>query len=133
MGTKKMILLFFLAFYFSCGFHQARILPSDNKETVAAEQLSNNHNVQGETTISVNSKYYGHAADAHVGGGRGNGGEVNGDGSRSPSNQGSSNFIPIYAANAHHNRHRGAANSHKSHNRYLAFFATMFFACLVLN
>ncbi|KAK4359684.1 hypothetical protein RND71_021913 [Anisodus tanguticus] len=110
MGTKKMILLFCLAFYFSCGFYQARILPSDNKEAV------------------VNSKF-GHAAEAHVGG-RGSGGEVNGDGSRSPSNQGSSNFIPIYAANAHHNRHHGAASSHKSHNGYLAFVTAALFACL---
>ncbi|KAL3323830.1 hypothetical protein AABB24_038148 [Solanum stoloniferum] len=67
------------------------------------------------------------AAESHVVGGRGSGGEVNGYGSRSP---GSSNFIPIYAANARHNRHRGAASSHKSHNVYLALFATMFFAYL---
>ncbi|XP_059307751.1 uncharacterized protein LOC132059217 [Lycium ferocissimum] len=125
MGTNKMILLFFLAFYFSCGFYQARILPSDNEEVIVAEQLNNNHNVDGETTIAVNNKY------GHVGGGRGNGGEVNGDGSRSPSNQGS-NFIPVYAANAHHNRHHGAASSHKSHNQHLVLFATMFFACLCI-
>ncbi|XP_055817350.1 uncharacterized protein LOC129886609 [Solanum dulcamara] len=112
MGTKKIILLLFLAFYFSCGFYQAKIFPSDQKDAVA-----------------TNSKY-GHAAEVHVGGGRGSAGEVNGDGSRSPSNPGSSNFIPIYAANAHHDRHRGAASSHKNHNGYLDLFATMFFAYL---
>ncbi|KAF3630032.1 hypothetical protein P3S67_026410 [Capsicum chacoense] len=96
MGTKKMILLLFLAFYFSCGFYQAKILSSE----------------------------------AHISGGRGSGGEVNGDGSRSPSTPGSSNFIPIYAANAHHKRHHGAASKHRSHNGYLALFAAMFFACL---
>lgn len=83
----------------------------------------------GDATIATNSKY-GHAAEAHVGGGRGSAGEVNGDGSRSPSNPGSSNFIPIYAANAHHNRHRGAASSHGSHSRYLALFVAMLFACI---
>uniref|UniRef100_M1C7T0 Uncharacterized protein n=1 Tax=Solanum tuberosum TaxID=4113 RepID=M1C7T0_SOLTU len=94
---------------------------------VVSEQLNNKHNVDGDTIITSNNNKYGHAAESHVVGGRGSGGEANGDGSRSP---GSSNFIPIYAANAHHNRHRGAANSHKSHNVYLALFATMFFAYL---
>lgn len=93
------------------------------------EQLNSNHDVNVNTTIVINSKY-GHAAEAHISGGRGSGGEVNGDESRSPSTPGSSNFIPIYAANAHHKRHHGAASKHRSHNGYLALFAAMFFACL---
>ncbi|OIT31373.1 PREDICTED: uncharacterized protein LOC109208753 [Nicotiana attenuata] len=125
MGTKKMIVMLLLAFYFSCGLYLAKILPSDSKEVVA-EQL-NNHNVDENTEIDVNSKY-GHA-EAHLGGKGGNGGEE----SRSPSNQGSSNVIPIYAANAHHNHHRGAASCHRNHNEYLAFVAAMLFACLVLK
>ncbi|MCD7460373.1 hypothetical protein HAX54_043404 [Datura stramonium] len=115
---KKIILIFLLAFYFSSGFYQARIFPS-------AEQLNNNHNGDGETTIVVS-----HAVEAHVGGGRGGGGDVNGDGSRSPSTRGSSNFIPIYAANAQHNHHRGAATSHRSHNGYLALYVATVFTCL---
>ncbi|XP_016469175.1 uncharacterized protein LOC107791604 [Nicotiana tabacum] len=126
MGTKKMILMLLLAFYFSCGLYLAKILPSDNKEAVVEEQV-NNHNVDEKIEIDVNSKY-GHA-EAHFGGKGGNGGEE----SRSPSNQGSSNVIPIYAANAHHNHHRSAANCHRNHNEYLAFFAAMFFACIVLK
>lgn len=129
MGTKKIILLFFLALYFSCGFYQAKIFPTDHKQAVVVAEQLNNHSVDGDTTIAISSKY-GHVAEAHIGGGRGSGGEVNGDGSRSPSTQGSSNFIPIYAANAHHNRKRGAASSHGSHNGYLALFAATLFACL---
>uniref|UniRef100_A0A3Q7IQP1 Glycine-rich protein n=1 Tax=Solanum lycopersicum TaxID=4081 RepID=A0A3Q7IQP1_SOLLC len=119
MVTKKIILLLFLAFYFSCGFYQANVF----------EQLNNNHNIDGDTIITSNKNKYGHGAESHVVGARGSGGEVNGDGYRSP---GSSNFIPIYAANAHNNHHRGGASNHKSHNVYLALFTIMFFVYLCI-
>lgn len=46
---------------------------ADNKEVaVEAEQLNNNHNVIGDTTIAVNSKY-GHITEAHISGGIGSG------------------------------------------------------------